>query len=333
MPPTTRSGQLLLADLYVFRGDVGTVLVMDVNSDVTGLRAEPGFHPGARYEFQLHFDRAGRQSLTYRVTFGDADGRGRQPLDLHVLTCDHAGDGEPGELVLSGRTGEPVTANGIRLWAGRVGDPFYVDLALLSMVTSAVARGIAPDLAAWDPADAQNSFSGTTVESIVIEIPDSGPLLRPGARTGVWGATRLAAGADGWRLADRVGHPMMGSIFRSGDAGRPDPADHGHPSRDVAEEAGRLAGAVAAVTAAAGTVGDPRAYGAAVARELLPDMLPYVVGMPATFGFAARNGRALADNVPEVMLSLVTGTAVPTGLTPGVSGHLRRGRFPYLVPA
>ena len=70
------------------------------------------------------------------------------------------------------------------------------------------------------------------------------------------------------------------------------------------------------MVAASGTVGDPHGYGQAVARELFPDVLPYVVGTPATFGFAVRNGRTLADNAPEVMLSLVTGTAVPSGLPP-----------------
>ena len=67
-----------------------------------------------------------------------------------------------------------------------------------------------------------------------------------------------------------------------------------------------------------------------MARELFPDVLPYVVGTPATFGFAVRNGRTLADNAPEVMLSLVTGTAVPSGLTPAVARHLRGTSFPYI---
>ena len=68
-----------------------------------------------------------------------------------------------------------------------------------------------------------------------------------------------------------------------------------------------------------------------MARELFPDVLPYVVGTPATYGFAALNGRTLADNAPEAMLSLVTGTAVPSGLKPSVAGQQRDSRFPYVV--
>ena len=48
-----------------------------------------------------------------------------------------------------------------------------------------------------------------------------------------------------------------------------------------------------------------------MARELFPDVLHYVAGTPATYGFATRNGRTLADNAPEVMMSLVAGTAIP----------------------
>jgi len=70
-----------------------------------------------------------------------------------------------------------------------------------------------------------------------------------------------------------------------------------------------------------------------VARELFPDVLGYVVGTPAVYGFAARNGRTLADNAPEAMLSLVTNTAVPSGLNPSVSEQLRDNNFPYVVPA
>jgi len=58
-----------------------------------------------------------------------------------------------------------------------------------------------------------------------------------------------------------------------------------------------------------------------------------VVGTPAVYGFTGFNGRTLADNAPEAMLSLVTGTAIPSGLTPGVAAAQRSGTFPYVVPA
>jgi hypothetical protein len=41
----------------------------------------------------------------------------------------------------------------------------------------------------------------------------------------------------------------------------------------------------------------------------------------------------MADNAPEVMLSLVSGKAVPSGLTPSVTKNQRHDKFPYVVPA
>jgi hypothetical protein len=87
------------------------------------------------------------------------------------------------------------------------------------------------------------------------------------------------------------------------------------------------------VVAASGTSGHPEDYGRAVAGLLYPDLLPYVIGTPAGYGFAGFNGRTLADNAPEAMLSLVTGTAVPSGLSPAVAAPQRDPNFPYVVPA
>jgi hypothetical protein len=75
--------------------------------------------------------------------------------------------------VLEGRTGKTATAGGTRLWAGRIADSFYIDLSLLSIINGAVAKGTAPDLSGWRPDNAKNSFGGTIVETIVLEVPTS----------------------------------------------------------------------------------------------------------------------------------------------------------------
>jgi len=149
----------------------------------------------------------------------------------------------------------------------------------------------------------------------------------------VWCATKLATDAGGWRQINRAGHPMMWPIFWPDDTQFTDPANTRHPSEDVGATAKYTGGQIAAVVAATGTSGDPEGYGQAVAAELFPDVLPYVIGTPATYGFARRNGRAMADNAPEAMLSLVTNMAVPSGLKPAVAEHLRDSTFPYVVPA
>jgi hypothetical protein len=333
-PLAKQNGQLYLDDLYVFSGDGTTVFAMDVNSTITGSDIREGFHPEARYEFKVHFDGADFEALTYRVSFGRLDDDGRQTLELHELTGEEARkDSAVGRLVLQGRTGEVAAEGGTRIWAGRIRDSFYIDLSLLTIVNSAVRDATAPALVQWRPEAAKNSFADTTVDTIVLEVSHQHRDLRPGARIGVWAATKLVTDAGGWRQINRAGHPMMWPIFRPDDTRFTNPADSGHPSEDFAAEGKKIADLVAAVVAAAGTAADPEGYGETVACELFPDVLSFVVATPAIYGFAARNGRTLADNAPEAMLSLVLNTAVPSGLKPSVSARLRTDDFPYVVPA
>ena len=332
-PLAAQTGQLYLDDLYVFPGEASTVFVMDVNSNVNGLHSEPGFHPEARYEFKVHLDGADVETLTYRVSFAGPDADGRQALQLHVLTGVQAReDDAAGKLLLEGRTGQTSAGDGVRIWAGRIADSFYIDLSLLALINGAVAKGTAPDLSGWRPQDAKNSFAGSLVYSIVLEIPHTHPQLRPGARTGVWAATKLATDAGGWRQINRAGHPMMWPIFWPDDTDFTNPANTRHPSEDVGAAAKYIGEQITAVVAAAGTSDDPAAYGQTVAGQLFPDLLPYVVGTPAVYGFAGFNGRTRADNAPEAMPSLVTSTAVPSGLKPSVAEDQRASSFPYVVP-
>ncbi|MGB7973692.1 MAG: DUF4331 family protein, partial [Roseiarcus sp.] len=192
-PLAAQNGQLFIDDLYVFSAADSTVFIMDVNSNVTGVHVKPGFHHEARYEFKLHFDGADFETLTYRVTFDEAGPDGKQAVKVHALTgTDAREDSATGEMVLEGRTGEAASAGGARLWAGRIADSFYVDLSLLAKVNGAVKDGTAVDLSGWRPDKAKNNFTGTMVESIVLEVSHRHPQLKPGARIGVWCATKLA---------------------------------------------------------------------------------------------------------------------------------------------
>jgi hypothetical protein len=167
----------------------------------------------------------------------------RLALRLHALTGDQARED---------------AAGGSRLRAGRIADAFYIDLSLLAIVNGAVAKGTAPDLAQWRPGNAKNSFAGTTVESIVLEVPHAHPRLRPGARAGTWCATKLATDAGGWRQINRAGYPMMGPIFWPGDTDFSNPANTRHPSQDFAAAGKYIGEQAAAVVAASGTAEDPR---------------------------------------------------------------------------
>src|SRR5271167_1115535 len=108
-PLAAQNGQLYIDDLYVFSGDDSTVFIMDVNSNITGVHVKPGFHHEARYEFKVHVDGADFETLTYRVSFGEAGPDGRQAMKLHALTGkDAREDSATGDLALQGRTGAPA---------------------------------------------------------------------------------------------------------------------------------------------------------------------------------------------------------------------------------
>jgi hypothetical protein len=333
-PLAAQSGQLFLDDMYVFPGDHSTVLIMDVNSTITGPDVQRGFHPEARYEFKVHFDTAEFEALTFRVSFGPPGADGQQTLRLYELTGDEArDDAAEGTMLLESRTSEQAGADLARIWAGRVADPFYIDLSLLSIVNGAVLNGTKADWAAWNPATAKNSFAGTTVESIVLEISHEHRQLQAGARTTMWCATKLATDSGGWRQINRFGRPMMWPIFWPHDTDFSAPANQRHPSADFNADAKHIGDLITAAVSANGTSADPAGYGQTVATRLLPDVLPYVIGTQASYGFAGQNGRTLADNAPEAMLSLVLNTGVNSGLRPSVAAGQRKPAFPYLVPA
>ncbi|ROT31277.1 DUF4331 family protein [Micromonospora sp. HM5-17] len=333
-PLAAQSGQLFITDLYVFDGEHGTVFVMNVNSSITGADIKPGFHHEARYEFKVHVDGGEDEELTYRVTFDEPDPEGRQALQVYALTGSEARDDlATGTLVLEGRTGETVGDQRLRVWAGRIRDPFYIDLDQLAAINKAFKHGTRLDRSAWHPENPRNSFADATVESIVLEVGGQDSMLRDGMQVGVWCATKLATDAGGWWQINRAGHPMMWPIFWPTDTDFSNPANVRHPRDDAKGAGDEIASIVARVIDANGTSADPAACGRSVARQLLPDVLSYRIGSRAIFGFAERNGRQIRDNAPEVMFSLVMNTGITTGFDADVALEARSESFPYVVAA
>ena len=332
-PLARQNGQLYLDDLYVFEDDGSTVLIMDVNSNITGTYAEPGFHPEARYEFKVHFDGADYEGLTYRVSFGAA---GRQRAAGPPAA-------RPGRRRRAGRRGRRRPRAGgphgrggqrrrTRIWAGRIADAFYIDLSLLGHRQRGGGQGHRAGpvvLAPGQRAEQLRRHVGRLdragrlppASAAAARCP-RGRVVRhqAGHRRG-----RLAAGQPGrapddvadllagrHRLLQPGQHPAPGAGLRRRRPPRRGPGrGHRGGRRDLRRPARLRAGRGPA---------------------LFPDMLPYAVGTAATFGFAAHNGRTMADNAPEAMLSLVTGRAVPSGLGPSVTERQRRPDFPYVVP-
>ncbi|HEX3444695.1 MAG TPA: DUF4331 family protein [Chthoniobacterales bacterium] len=157
--------RLDITDLYVFRGETGTVFVIDVCHSIAGEIPAPGYHPEGMYEFKVDLNEDAIEELTYRITFDERDSFGRQRFVLRRITGAEAVDPHaPGVVLIEGITGETgITKSGLRLWAAKAGDSFWIEPDVLHAVGHAFQDGTKVDLAGWNPAKAQNLFAGHTV--------------------------------------------------------------------------------------------------------------------------------------------------------------------------
>jgi hypothetical protein len=335
-PIARQDVRLDITDLYVFRGETGTVFVINVCHSIFGPIPVPGYHPEGMYEFKVDLNGDAIEDITYRLTFNERDGHGNQNYVVRCVRGANAVDPHAsGVVVAQGTSGETVVApSGLRAWAGKAGDPFWIEPDVLHAVGHAFQDGTTINLAGWDPSRAKNLFAGHTVYSIVLEVPD-GELLAGASgnrHVGVWAVSTLATDAGGWRSINRVGLPMIPPLFTQYNEDLGNRLNAGCPSQDFSTYGEAVIKAIAGVVAANGTAEDPCAYAEKVAHRLFPNMLPYEVGTPAILGFAEWNGRSLTDNAPDVMFSIAANAPVRLGIGKESVTSKPTETFPYVPP-
>ncbi len=329
--------RLDITDLYCFRGQTGTVFVINVCHSIAGDVPVPGYHPEGMYEFKVDTNHDSIEELTYRITFDERDADGKQRFVLRRIAGSDAVDPDAqGQVLVQGSTNEIVTTpSGIRIWAGKAGDPFWIEPDVLHAVGHAFQDGTRLDLTGWDPTQARNLFAGHTVYSIVLEVPDTDLLADAGTNrnVGVWAVATLATDAGGWRSINRVGLPMIHPLFTQFNEDLGNRLNAGRPADDFQTYGATIIKAVAGAVKANGTAEDPEGYAQVVAHRFLPNMLPYTVGTRAVFGMAGWNGRSLTDNAADVMFTIAANT--PTGLGIGKESvtSLPSATFPYVPKA
>ena len=328
--------RLNIRDLYLFRGETGTVFVINVCHSIFGAIPVPGYHPEGMYEFKVDLNGDAIEDLTYRITFNQRDKHGKQTCTAARLRgADAVDPGAVSSVFAQGTTGEILsTSTGPRIWAGKTGDPFWIEPDVLHAVGHAFQDGTSVNLSGWDPDRAKNLFASQTVYSIVLEVPDCELFSDAGGnrRIGVWAVATLATDAGGWRSINRVGLPMIHALFTQYNEDLGNRLNSGRPADDFAIYGAAVAKAIASVVAASGTADDPQAYGERVAHRFFPNILPYEVGTPAVFGFAEWNGRSLTDNAPDVMFSISANTPIRLGIGKDSVTSKPSKTFPY-VPA
>ncbi|GAA4563463.1 DUF4331 family protein [Planotetraspora kaengkrachanensis] len=336
-PIARKDPRLDITDLYVFRGERGTVFVTNHSHSLAGDDVPRGLHPEGTYEFKIDVGGDAVEDLTYRFTFGDRDEQGTQAYQVRRLAGPEARDASAaGTPIAQGRTGETVDLDGGgRAWVGEAGDPFWIEPDVLHAVGKAFHEGTTVDLSGWDPAEAKNAFAGHTVYSIVLEIADEEllPAAGPDRRVGVWGLASLATDAGGRRPVNRAGLPMIHPLFTQFDEDLGDRLNTNLPAEDLEIHGATVAAMVSGVVRAYGTAEDPEDYARAVVYKIFPNVLPYTIGTPASFGFAGWNGRSLTDNAPDVMFSFACDIPVTIGITRRSVTSEPTRTFPYVPPA
>ena len=287
------------------------------------------------YEFKVDLNRDAVEELSYRLTFDRRDAAGKQRYVLRRVAGARPPIRRAGTVVAQGITGEKVTtSSGLRVWAGRAGDPFWIEPDVLHAVGHALQDGTTLNLGDWTPTQAKNLFAGHTIYSIVLEVPDQDLLAdaEDNRRIGVWAVSTLATDAGGWRSINRVGLPMLPPLFTQYNEDLGDRLNAGRPSGDFKTYGEAVIKAVSGAVTANGTAEDPKDYAEKVAHQIFPNMLPYIVGTPAVFGFADWNGRSLTDNAPDVMFSFALNTPVSLGIGKESVTSKPTKTFPYVPP-
>jgi hypothetical protein len=265
--------------------------------------------------------------VTFQVRFGavtHADGdehRHVQTFDVRRATGDAAAKGAEGELIIAGTTGEVVkTDAGLMAFAGLAPDLFAGDGAALGAFRNALfnENRFHPDAFL----NRKNFFEKRNVCAIVIELPVE---MIGNGLVHAWATSSLYGHAPETQVS-RWGLPLITNALMP-DMNMREDFNRAVPADDLARFGAHIGGVAEKLSALAGSVADPSAYGRKLAARLLPAVLPYELGTPASFDFAGFNGRGLTEDVMDVILTLATNTPLGDGVAPDRTRV--RQDFPY----
>lgn len=341
MPPGGNF-QLDITDIYAWRATNGnTVLALNVNgltkpgqtpvfaSGVPGVRATKG----VAYWLRVDNDGDAVSDVDLQITFGKPANNGVQRMTIR----------RNGKLLVSGKTTAPaahvVTINrqhGVKAYAGLRDDPFFFDLQGYLDILAALDDDKTNDAKSFVGCTAPRAdfFKGLNVSAIVLELPPS-RLTGSTSSIGVWGATTV-----GGKQVDRMGRPAINTVFLPNN---PFPGEQkgqvpskkstfnkGQPKNDQAAFRGEVVNTLQVLFSLNDAAGDDKTDDQkqidGLADILLPDVLTFDTAKSGTF----LNGRALADDVIDAELDLVTEGTVKTDC---VSKNDRKlwPSFPYLA--
>jgi hypothetical protein len=330
-PTVLKDPRLNVCDLYLFQGSPGhTVIAMTVNPDA-GISSPDTFHEEGLYAFRLDLDHDLHEEVTFKVRFGavshrDGDEhRHVQGFEVRRATGEAARKGADGELIAMGRTNEVVhTGSGVKVFAGLAPDLFAGDAAALGVFRSALFQEDKYNPAAF--LNRKNFFAKRNVTAIVVEV--STPIIGRGL-VRCWATASLYGHAPEMQVS-RWGLPLITNVFMP-DPDMKESFNRSTPAQDQSRFIAQVSGVIEKITSLSGSAASPGEYARQAVARLFPTMLTYELDTPAAFDFAGFNGRALTDDVMDVILTLATNSALGDGVAPD-KGRTRP-EFPYFGQA
>ena len=297
--------QLDINDLYVFEGSDpdNTVLALTVNSAATGDTSFASFREGS-YHIRIDNNGDAVEDITYSLTFLNRIVSDGQFMFVRRATGEAAQADRPrGALIGFGVTDrtQNLRRGGGMVFAGLRSDPFFFDLGgFLGTVEGSGDRMFNDD-------NVSDFFAELNTLGIVIEVPD----VQLGGNIGVWATTSVRDGRSSSQL-DRIGRAAINTVVNSSGpiVGAPVEAKNvynaGKPSDDVADFLGAAATALKAYSSldSEGAYTDDQLGQLLAVVPLLPDLVTYDTSSAAA---GPLNGRALADDVIDIELTIVTG--------------------------
>jgi Domain of unknown function (DUF4331) len=326
--PTAREDpRINVCDFYLFRGRPGfAVMAMTVNPNA-GQSGPDSFREEGLYAFRFDLDADAREEVSFKVRFGavfhsgNEDDAHAQSFEVRRASGPTAASGADGELIAAGQTGRVVEAeSGLKAFASLAPDLFAGDAAALGQFRTAFFEKGTFHPEAFQ--NRKNFFAGRNVTAIVLEVPTS---MIGNGRVRGWATASLCGHAPEVQVS-RWGLPLITNIFMPDPTMRED-FNHAAPVEDISRFSAQIADVAARLTRLAGSATDPDGYGRALGQRICPVTLPYELDTEANFGVAGFNGRGLADDVMDVILTLATNTPLSDGVAP--DRNRMRDEFPY----
>jgi hypothetical protein len=337
--PTTKAHERIdITDLYAFKSTGGTTLVLNVNpltspADTKNAR----FRKSALYEFFIDTNLDAIPDITYRFWFRNAHRVGGSIVQDYIVKRATGAAAQRHEwtgVTVAAGTTTPYgkaprvssVAGGGKVFVGPRDDPFFFDLPGFVQFKTNLLAG-STDLGELTGGfTGMDTFAGTNVSSIVIELPHR-RLGGAGTTVGVWATTSIMT-AGGFRQVERMGRPAINTVFNHTTAEK-EAANRLDPAHDRAVMRENVVGVLEAIDNVLDANSLPRYDAAtigAIADILLPDTLTIKLGSGAGF----LNGRRLADDVINAEFSILTNENVTSD---GVDANDRtfRATFPYLA--